>query len=51
MAQVHYIPVNHQPFHNAKILINSDVFYQYCLSLPIYVDLTVDEQKKVISFL
>ena len=51
MSQVHYIPVNHQPFHNAKILINSDVFYQYCLSLPIYVDLTVDEQKKVISFL
>ena len=51
MAQVHYIPVSHQPFHNAKILKNNNFFYQHCLSLPIYPDLNKNEQNKVINLL
>jgi UDP-4-amino-4,6-dideoxy-N-acetyl-beta-L-altrosamine transaminase len=51
MAQVHYIPVNMQPFYNMKKLNNSYNFYKNCLSLPIYVDLTNDEQHKVINLL
>jgi len=50
-TQVHYIPVPHQPFHCAKPLRNSDTFYQRCLSLPIYVDLSSQEQQKVIDSL
>jgi UDP-4-amino-4,6-dideoxy-N-acetyl-beta-L-altrosamine transaminase len=53
ITQVHYIPVHAQPFYNKKALQNrnSDEFYQHCLSLPIYVDLTISEQDKVISYL
>lgn len=49
MAQVHYIPVNHQPFHSAKILKNNNFFYQHCLSLPIYNDLDEEEMSKIIT--
>lgn len=51
MTQVHYIPVNTQPFYNKESLKNSTAFYHHCLSLPIYVDLTNDEQHKVINLL
>ena len=51
MTQVHFIPVNTQPFYNRKTLKNSNIFYQHCLSLPIYADLTNSEQNKVIHFL
>lgn len=50
-SQVHYIPVPHQPFYSAKPLRNSQAFYQRCLSLPIYVDLSSQEQQKVIDSL
>jgi UDP-4-amino-4,6-dideoxy-N-acetyl-beta-L-altrosamine transaminase len=49
ITQVHYIPVNAQPFYNKESLRNSADFYQHCLSLPIYVDLDNSEQKKVIN--
>ena len=49
MTQVHYIPVNSQPFYNQQALKNSDNFYKNCLSLPIYPDLTSEDQLKVIS--
>ena len=51
MTQVHYIPVNMQPFHNKKTQKNknNDEYYQNCLSLPIYPDLTLDDQDKVIN--
>ena len=49
MTQVHYIPINKQLFYNHKKIENSDNFYQYCLSLPIYVDLTKNNQTKVIE--
>ena len=53
MTQVHYIPVNEQFFYSCKHkrLQNSSNFYQHCLSLPIYVDLTDQEQLKVIGSL
>ena len=51
MTQVHYIPVTSQPFYNRKKLKNSDDFYRHCLSLPIYVDLTDEEQLRVVSSL
>jgi UDP-4-amino-4,6-dideoxy-N-acetyl-beta-L-altrosamine transaminase len=49
--QVHYIPVNIQPFYNRDKLKNSNNYYQSCLSLPIYTDLDGIEQDKVISLL
>lgn len=48
-TQVHYIPINKQPFYNYKKLENCDDVYQHCLSLPIYVDLLNEEQAKVIN--
>ncbi len=47
MTQVHYIPVNVQPFYNKKQLKNSGEFYQQCLSLPIFPNLTVQHQGSV----
>lgn len=51
ITQVHYIPVNTQPFYNKESLKNSADFYQHCLSLPIYADLNNNEQSKVINLL
>jgi len=51
LAQVHYIPVNEQPFYNQMPLPNSLDLYQHCLSLPIYVDLSIKEQHQVIDCL
>ena len=48
-TQVHYIPVNSQPFHRSGILENTQQFYEECLSLPIYMDLTNEECMKVIE--
>ena len=51
LTQVHYIPVNTQPFYAQKALENSANFYQHCLSLPIYADLSIEEQEKVVNSL
>jgi len=51
LTQVHYIPVTQQPFHSSQFLQNSYNFYQHCLSLPIYVDLTIEEQLEVVKSL
>lgn len=48
-TQVHYIPVSQQPFYNTGLLKNSNNFYRHCLSLPIYVDLSIQEQLQVID--
>ena len=43
--QVHYIPVNTQPFYKRKYGFNknnyknSSLFFKSCISLPIYYDL------------
>jgi UDP-4-amino-4,6-dideoxy-N-acetyl-beta-L-altrosamine transaminase len=49
VTQVHYIPVTQQPFYNKKALKNSENYYQKCLSLPIYPDLTKEQQNKIIE--
>jgi len=51
MSQVHYIPVNKQPYYGEITLENSENYYKECLSLPIYVNLTIKEQNKVINSL
>lgn len=51
MTQVHYIPVNAQPFYNKKQLKNSSEFYQQCLSLPIFPNLTLQQQSSVSAVL
>lgn len=50
-TQVHYIPVNNQPFYNYEKLENTENFYKNCLSLPIYFDLKDDECAKVVESL
>ena len=53
--QVHYIPVHIQPFYQKNYGFNkgdfpiSENFYQNELSLPIYPDLSTDDQKNVIK--
>jgi UDP-4-amino-4,6-dideoxy-N-acetyl-beta-L-altrosamine transaminase len=51
LTQVHYIPVVNQPFYDRKKLKNSDHLYRHCLSIPIYVDLTKEDQLRVINSL
>lgn len=51
ITQVHYIPVNIQPFYSEQKLKNSEDYYQHCLSLPIYADLTKEAQIKIIKTL
>jgi dTDP-4-amino-4,6-dideoxygalactose transaminase len=48
ITQVHYIPVVNHPYYHQEKLTNSNAFYQYCLSLPIYTDLTQQQQSKII---
>jgi len=53
-AQIHYIPVHTLPYYK-KIgyqhadLTHSEVYYSRCISLPMYPNLTYEEQEKVIS--
>ena len=49
--QVHYIPVVSHPFHKQNELMNSKNFYKCCLSIPIFVDLTRENQLQVIDSL
>tara|TARA_B100001287_G_scaffold62031_1_gene50122 strand:+ start:24462 stop:25574 length:1113 start_codon:yes stop_codon:yes gene_type:complete len=48
-SQVHYIPVHSQPFYNSGSLKNCEIFYEHCLSLPIYFDLTKEQCELVVS--
>ncbi len=55
-AQVHYIPVTMQPFYQKRGCVNADypkanAYYDQALSLPIYMDLTNEEQDSVIALL
>jgi len=53
--QVHYIPIHLQPFYRKKYGFQngdfpfSESFYHSEVSLPVYPDLSVDEQKTVIE--
>ena len=48
-TQVHYIPVYSQPFYKHEIQSNAEKFYERCLSLPIYFDLSCYEYKQVVK--
>ncbi len=53
-VQVHYIPVHFQPYYKSlgwekDDLPQSQVYYNQCLSLPMYPTLTTQEQDYVIS--
>ncbi len=53
-TQVHYIPVPAHPYYrqlgyNLKDYPNSMKFYSECLSIPLFYDLTDDQQDKVSS--
>ena len=53
--QVHYIPIHIQPFYQKNYGFNkgdfsiSENFYHNEVSLPVYADLSTDDQKKVIK--
>ena len=53
-AQVHYIPVHLMPYYKglgskAGDFPNAEVYYEHCLSIPIFPTLTAEEQEFVIS--
>lgn len=54
-VQKHYIPIFKQPYYKNKYnfdeskLINSTNFYNSAISLPLYVDLTTEDQSNVIG--
>lgn len=52
ISQVHYIPIPMQPYYcekgfNMKKLPNALNYYENCLSIPIYFDLSASQQKYV----
>ena len=54
ITQVHYIPLPIHPFYkfrgfSMKGLDNSKKYYEDCLSLPVYYDLSKDMQKYIIN--
>ena len=54
ITQVHYIPLPFHPFYKnlgytMKGLDSSKEYYENCLSLPIYYELTKEKQKYVID--
>ncbi len=56
ITQVHYIPVTMQPFYQRLGCVSADypqanAYYAEALSLPLYVDLTDEQQDSVIALL
>ena len=54
MTQVHYIPVPAQPYYKqlgnkAEDYPNSNSYYKECLTIPLFYDLTDQQQDKIIS--
>ena len=54
ITSIHYIPIHKQPFYNKfkfydKDFKNSIFYYKNAITLPLYPDLTLKEQKYIIS--
>jgi dTDP-4-amino-4,6-dideoxygalactose transaminase len=54
VSQVHYIPVPAQPYYrnlgfNPEDYPNAQRYYQEALSIPLFFDLTNEQQQQVIS--
>jgi dTDP-4-amino-4,6-dideoxygalactose transaminase len=55
-SQVHYIPVPAQPYYNRlgfkmDDYPNAQNYYQEALSIPLFYDLTNEQQEQVISII
>jgi perosamine synthetase len=55
-SQVHYVPVPMHPYYRKqgytmRDLPNAQQYYDTCLTIPLYYDLTDDEQERVIAVL
>ncbi len=54
-TQIHYVPLHHHPYYRSEgshaQLPMADHFYEQCLSLPMYPDLTQEDLKRVIAAL
>ncbi len=53
-AQIHYIPVNTQPYFREQGFSEADCpkaqeYYESCITLPLYPTLTADEQLRVVE--
>ena len=54
ITQVHYIPLPIHPFYKKKgykmkDLTNSKKYYEKCLSLPLYYDLSFEQQNYIVE--
>jgi len=50
-VQVHYIPLHRMPFHahNPEAFPHAERYFQNCLSLPIYPDLSIKDLERVVE--
>ncbi|MCB1051440.1 MAG: DegT/DnrJ/EryC1/StrS aminotransferase family protein [Acidobacteria bacterium] len=50
-VQVHYIPVHRMPFHqqDPSHFPNAEAYYQNCISLPIFPDLSIKDLERVVE--
>ena len=57
MTQVHYIPVHLQPFYRKNYRYKSgdfpeaEAYYVEALSLPLYPDLKIEDQQRIIDLI
>ncbi len=50
-VNIHYIPIYKHPFYKKRkyLLVNSEKYYNTCISIPIFPDLSTSQQNKVIK--
>jgi dTDP-4-amino-4,6-dideoxygalactose transaminase len=50
-VQVHYVPLHRMPFHahNPEAFPHAESYFQNCLSLPIYPDLSIKDLERVVE--
>ncbi len=48
----HYIPIYNHPYHrNNKKFLNSEIYYNECLSLPLHANLNTNQVQKILSIM
>jgi dTDP-4-amino-4,6-dideoxygalactose transaminase len=54
-VQVHYVPLHHMPFYQEenkdKAFPNAETYFQNCISLPVYPDLSIKDIDRIIDIL
>jgi UDP-4-amino-4,6-dideoxy-N-acetyl-beta-L-altrosamine transaminase len=53
-AQIHYIPIHQLPYYyeigyKGADLVHAENYYKHCISLPMYPNLTIEDQEYVIT--